>query len=184
VKWDEEIIAEHDKERGTRQKIDEPPTPYRYGSDDDNVDDDENKNVPMTAFSASGQGGDVHTLMSTGQEGTDIMDKWTLLQAKLQYEQANQDNDLKEHSSPPPHKTLGHYESTKTNDDAGGEVYARDINDVSQPEIYHTETVGFEKEPQEPSAAFKNKRNAHYNEFQLMQAMRTKMAEDDDEEDG
>lgn len=28
VYWDEETIAEHDKERGTRMKIDEPPTPF------------------------------------------------------------------------------------------------------------------------------------------------------------
>eukprot|EP00929_Paragymnodinium_shiwhaense_P021283 TRINITY_DN13925_c0_g1_i1.p1 TRINITY_DN13925_c0_g1~~TRINITY_DN13925_c0_g1_i1.p1 ORF type:complete len:647 (+),score=196.67 TRINITY_DN13925_c0_g1_i1:103-2043(+) len=28
VTWDEEAIAEHDKERGTRQKIDEPDTPF------------------------------------------------------------------------------------------------------------------------------------------------------------
>lgn len=28
VTWDEEKILEHDKERGTRMKIDEPPTPY------------------------------------------------------------------------------------------------------------------------------------------------------------
>jgi len=28
VQWDEMTIAEHDKERGTRMKIDEPPTPY------------------------------------------------------------------------------------------------------------------------------------------------------------
>lgn len=28
VHWDEETIAEHDKERGTRMKIDEPPTPF------------------------------------------------------------------------------------------------------------------------------------------------------------
>eukprot|EP00927_Polykrikos_kofoidii_P050350 TRINITY_DN44266_c0_g1_i1.p1 TRINITY_DN44266_c0_g1~~TRINITY_DN44266_c0_g1_i1.p1 ORF type:complete len:591 (+),score=88.11 TRINITY_DN44266_c0_g1_i1:126-1898(+) len=28
VYWDEQIIAEHDKERGTRQKIDEPDTPF------------------------------------------------------------------------------------------------------------------------------------------------------------
>jgi len=28
VHWDEQSIAEHDKERGTRQKIDEPDTPY------------------------------------------------------------------------------------------------------------------------------------------------------------
>mmetsp|Transcript_23156 Transcript_23156/g.41850 ORF Transcript_23156/g.41850 Transcript_23156/m.41850 type:complete len:180 (+) Transcript_23156:27-566(+) len=30
VTWNEEILAEHDKERGTRQKIDEPPTPFNF----------------------------------------------------------------------------------------------------------------------------------------------------------
>lgn len=34
LQWDEETIAEHDKLRGTRQKIDEPPTPYAYESYD------------------------------------------------------------------------------------------------------------------------------------------------------
>ena len=28
MRFDEEVIAEHDKERGTRTKIDEPKTPY------------------------------------------------------------------------------------------------------------------------------------------------------------
>eukprot|EP00403_Amphidinium_massartii_P042543 CAMPEP_0178443892 /NCGR_PEP_ID=MMETSP0689_2-20121128/39166_1 /TAXON_ID=160604 /ORGANISM="Amphidinium massartii, Strain CS-259" /LENGTH=183 /DNA_ID=CAMNT_0020067987 /DNA_START=30 /DNA_END=578 /DNA_ORIENTATION=- len=28
IQWDEDNLAEHDKDRGTRQKIDEPPTPY------------------------------------------------------------------------------------------------------------------------------------------------------------
>jgi len=40
IKWDEEVIAEHDKERGTRQKIDEPPTPFAYESDRESVDSD------------------------------------------------------------------------------------------------------------------------------------------------
>ena len=36
LKWDEEAIAEHDKLRGTRQKIDEPDTPYaRYDPAED-----------------------------------------------------------------------------------------------------------------------------------------------------
>ena len=30
IKWDEETIREHDKERGTRMKIDEPKTPFEY----------------------------------------------------------------------------------------------------------------------------------------------------------
>ena len=33
VKRDEVTNAEHDKETVTRQKIEEPPTPYHYGSD-------------------------------------------------------------------------------------------------------------------------------------------------------
>jgi hypothetical protein len=33
VKFDEEVIAEHDKDRGTRQKIDEPKTPYEEEAD-------------------------------------------------------------------------------------------------------------------------------------------------------
>lgn len=32
IKWDEVIIEEHDKLRGTRQKIDEPKTPFNYDS--------------------------------------------------------------------------------------------------------------------------------------------------------
>ena len=31
ITWDEEVIAEHDKLRGTRMKIDEPDTPFAYG---------------------------------------------------------------------------------------------------------------------------------------------------------
>ena len=30
LRWDEETIAEHDLERGTRQKIDEPNTPFAH----------------------------------------------------------------------------------------------------------------------------------------------------------
>jgi len=35
IKWDEETIQEHDKERGTRMKIEEPKTPYAYMSDEE-----------------------------------------------------------------------------------------------------------------------------------------------------
>lgn len=40
IKFDEEVIAEHDKSRGTRQKIDEPKTPYA-NDDDDMIDTDD-----------------------------------------------------------------------------------------------------------------------------------------------
>lgn len=40
VRFDEETIAEHDKERGTRMKIDEPKTPYVRENPFDFPDDD------------------------------------------------------------------------------------------------------------------------------------------------
>lgn len=36
IKFDEEIIAEHDKTRGTRQKITEPKTPYAQDEPEEN----------------------------------------------------------------------------------------------------------------------------------------------------
>lgn len=44
IKFDEEIIAEHDKSRGTRQKIDEPKTPYA-NDDGDMVDTEDQLNA-------------------------------------------------------------------------------------------------------------------------------------------
>lgn len=40
ITWDEPTIAEHDKLRGTRQKIDEPSTPYHYGSGESSAGSD------------------------------------------------------------------------------------------------------------------------------------------------
>jgi hypothetical protein len=33
IRWDEAVIAEHDRDRGTRQKIDEPKTPFERVAD-------------------------------------------------------------------------------------------------------------------------------------------------------
>ena len=38
IRWDEETIREQDKERGTRQKIDEPDTPFVHGAPKLNLD--------------------------------------------------------------------------------------------------------------------------------------------------
>jgi protein phosphatase inhibitor 2 len=35
ITWDEVTIAEHDLDRGTRQKIEEPETPYHYPESDE-----------------------------------------------------------------------------------------------------------------------------------------------------
>ena len=41
IKWDEEVIQEHDKERGKHMKIDEPKTPYNLELEDEAEEDQE-----------------------------------------------------------------------------------------------------------------------------------------------
>lgn len=43
IKWDEEVIAEHDKTRGQTTKIDEPKTPYHERSDDEDAGDEDDE---------------------------------------------------------------------------------------------------------------------------------------------
>lgn len=38
IKWDEETIAQHDLDRGTRMKIEEPNTPYHHYVEDEDED--------------------------------------------------------------------------------------------------------------------------------------------------
>ena len=60
ITWDEEVIAEHDKLRGTRMKIDEPDTPFAYLEDDgaelaDDVDDaDADDTIVLSAVRLGG----------------------------------------------------------------------------------------------------------------------------------
>ena len=52
ITWDEEVIAEHDKERGTRQKIDEPMTPYNHyvpADDDDEATSESRRRSSFTS---------------------------------------------------------------------------------------------------------------------------------------
>lgn len=176
VKWDEVVIAEHDKLRGTRQKIDEPPTPYEYGSGDENE--------ASSDCEGDGDG------QKEGGGGNVLMENWELVKAKLQYQNAMQS------------------ESTQSVDDATqGAAVARSVGD-SEP--IHHDSVFFNSnemdrdaveqgmEPQvegfggsetesslgHSTSAFKNKRAAHYNEFQLMKAMRDSEAMSESDGDG
>lgn len=53
IKWDEEVIAEHDKERGSRQKIDEAPTPFRYSSESDQSEGESGSEKDISSASSS-----------------------------------------------------------------------------------------------------------------------------------
>ena len=204
VQWDEETIAEHDKERGTRQKIDEPDTPYRYGEDDDYDDytssiTRENATGMIDIPGASGLTTDAKSPPRHGyglgespqsfaasppaQVGDNVMDVWESLRAKLTYEQQQQ-QQRSSGTVQPATEHIRIHEKVKAASAAGAMS-----TESSATVATDTETVGFDREPAPPTDAFKSKRSAHYNEFQLMKAMAARMAaeeddEEDDEEDG
>jgi protein phosphatase inhibitor 2 len=79
LKWDEETIAEHDKERGTRMKIDEPNTPFHF----DPVGDDcaERPIPPRPTTMAGDEGGG--RIAGEGPRPSPLADFGSLLNSKL-----------------------------------------------------------------------------------------------------
>lgn len=271
IKWDEETIAEHNKERGTRQKIDEPPTPYQYQSASESeysasesdaefsmsekmsdgitprrgitplnhspselptnqslaydpqaaestpsfpslaefnsssitgfvpsqISKETRKNRPMRNSpnmikrkkaltfgadeKADGQedasGGFVSSnLMKEsdgGRNSTSVMTDWTQLQAKLHYEQYQQENNVI--------KTREIQRDDEMPDGVGENA------EVVDEEVQCLTTGAGDLTLQSPinDSDFAKKRAAHYNEFLIIKAMRDKMLqEEEEEEDG
>ena len=175
IQWDEETISAHDKERGTRQKIDEPPTPYHYDDmETDNIDElykyEENNEV-VFKFDDVTQNGKEHIsnnnsvsslsscndVANHNTNSGNVMDQWEVRNAKLVYEESvqEQQQDKKEKLN-----EIGELDSEhEANINANPNVKSRN------------------------SSEFANKRASHYNEFKVLQAMRAKMRDDEDEDD-
>jgi hypothetical protein len=251
IQWDEEVIAEHDKLRGTRQKIEEPPTPYRYDDDDYDYEPDQSMNVdgcaagetisgrsasiplvsgPNTSSSlTSSSSGASRGIQSENvnfhreshspdspahqqsfahspsqtQVGDNVMDVWESLKAKLVYEQQKQSQGLplrpglgpvvQEYKSS---SSLGESGSGSSSGSAGACVPMGIAASGHMADTGDTEgdtdgaagddsmvTVGFDREPAPATKQFKSHRAAHYNEFQLMKAMREKLQREQEEEE-
>ena len=83
--WDEAAIEEHNKERGTRQKILEPPTPYAYSSDHDeeeHEEEEDSENLREAEYAAL-----------KGPQPVEIKDSMAELSAKLEYHKHLADED-------------------------------------------------------------------------------------------
>jgi hypothetical protein len=264
IQWDEEAIAEHDKLRGTRQKIEEPPTPYRYDDEEYDYEPDQpihrdghatmenlggrSADIPIgsssnrTSSSSSGASRELHSenmnfhqshspdspshpqtfahSPSQTQVGDNVMDVWESLKAKLVYEQQKQSQgqllrpvrlEEKEGSSLGdvgsgavgdgsrgsgsssdvkagagagvrlPMGVVGSGHLTGDHGEGGGEGSGEGGRDGDDDDM--VTTVGFDREPAPATQQFKSHRAAHYNEFQLMKAMREKMLREQEEEE-
>ena len=182
ITWDEETIAEHDKERGTRQKIEEAPTPYRYTTDEDEAEMVVRGGGEGDAMVEAGTSPQAYASSPPDlRPGDNVMDSWESLRAKLHYEQQKQDI-VGVGDSDGTNGTGTAFDGGNNNKGANAEA-AQGARTTESSQSMDAVTVGFDTEPIEGSAEFKNKRSQHYNEFQLMKAMREKMAQEDDKDD-
>merc|ERR1711871_1153023 len=133
----EQTIAEHDKERGTRQKINEPDTPFEHElkSTDEDEEEDENHG---------------HTGDSSGSSH-EILDVFGELHARLSYHQYKQNEEMRNERKMEQNSTEGatgsHVEAETVSIAAAiAKQEARSIDEVSR---------------------FKEKRAGHYGRINL-----------------
>lgn len=162
VHWDEECIAEHDKERGTRQKIDEPDTPFVRSpeSSDDEAEKAEKSVQPVVAvpreepkkpqFQVPEEEDDRRTLSPDAMVTlTDRLNEWVDIGSP---QSTGRRRHSKEESEP----------TTRSGD--------------SSRRVSLVQVKGGEDKS---SSNFKAQRAKHYNEFAAMKALKQKKADSD-----
>ena len=182
VQWDEETIAEHDKERGTRQKIDEPPTPFHIDDDDyDDLDlykndhkfssDEDDECKPIKS------GDDIIIELPSRVNKVQppsitfsLADNWSELSATLAYHhQAQLERDSRE---------LGAM-AINTVTTAESVRMSGNSNEIKEKVNTSYLSDSTATDVQQSSVDFKNKRNKHYNEYLIVKAANSKIQQDE-----
>mmetsp|Transcript_26054 Transcript_26054/g.41399 ORF Transcript_26054/g.41399 Transcript_26054/m.41399 type:complete len:208 (-) Transcript_26054:65-688(-) len=156
VTWDEEGIAEHDKTRGTRMKIEEPKTPWASSP----VSEDEEECVaPMPSPERGGVC--FSAIPGKAADPTEIA-------AKLAQVAADRDA-----ASPSPPASPPRNEDLETNPSALAESDDRRVLFADSRDT----------DSRQPSANFLAKRRQHYDEFKVLMARRAQQASADSDSD-
>ncbi len=163
VSWDERIIAEHDELRGTRQKINEPDTPYHYCTGDD---------VEMSYSSANSQ---TESIFSP-----DVKADWD--ETDMVYSvSSNSSFDCNTSSSVYKRKgsedliqvgIRGKEQSKRLMQEIRMRLPTSKALDEERTARWGGEEVGNSGTNSHAKVDFKKKRTAHYNEFQKMKEWR------------
>mmetsp|Transcript_40169 Transcript_40169/g.40971 ORF Transcript_40169/g.40971 Transcript_40169/m.40971 type:complete len:191 (-) Transcript_40169:40-612(-) len=175
IKWDEEVISEHNKLRGTRQKIDEPPTPFRYHCDSDQEHDQDHEHEKMEMdigntsdesnnYQNYGNINDKNNVSANNparltsselnaQVGHEVKDNWEAINAKLNFHETQQNEEEE------PRKSRGMSFDKDTKDNTSRRSSNSNVD------------------------LFKEKRAAHYNEFKVLKAMNKKIKDEEREEE-
>jgi len=149
VTWDEASIAQQDLERGTRQKIEEPPTPWAHSPAD--VSEEEEESTTTKASEAP------QTQSADPQE---LSTRLGSLAGSNDVTKSPPNKVRKVSISPSPARTS-----------AAASPARGDETDDGQ---WSTVTFDADVEPKQSSEEFRRKRAQHYDEFRVLQASRRK----------
>jgi hypothetical protein len=171
-----------------RQKIDEPPTPYEYGSDSELSNDELEGGFENSDASNMKRDSANINKISNSLNGGSIKDNWENINAKLYIHQQQQlTKDEIKNSNLIDEESNNNNINNNNND-------TENIFNFSKPDppildlgskLIIENTDNRANDDESDKINFKNKRAAHYNEFKMIQAMKAKMAlgEDDEEDD-
>uniref|UniRef100_A0A7S2H358 Protein phosphatase inhibitor 2 n=1 Tax=Octactis speculum TaxID=3111310 RepID=A0A7S2H358_9STRA len=154
IRWDEEIIAEHDKLRGTRMKIDEPDTPFapplEDGAEEKDADSKTSESIDMLEVHGDDTMSTNDDSFSSAKDRSDEVQETVEAHPPLMAQLAELGEKL---------------ESVRNNKGPVG--ITRKLEDEKNSEA-------------DRQRKFKEKRAAHYNEFQRVKEMRAKLQDDED----
>jgi len=177
VKWDEDTIAEHDKDRGTRMVIDEPDTPFV-------------RSPPCEGDSASSS----TSLQNIALKGAPILEEGIIngeaapgilpiigpgssIEAKLKIVPHVSASSC---TAPGPAPDEVPILQKKPNPSGSKPLFEEDVETRLEKWLQNPEIDAEEKK----AAEFAKKRQQHYNEFELVKKMREQaLLEDDEDED-
>jgi protein phosphatase inhibitor 2 len=159
IKWDEETIALHDLDRGTRMKINEPNTPYHYYDQEADMDSPTPPSIGISAISMQ--------LHDANPQNYPSNDTRFLVTGHAPVSPARSATNGSELNWEELEKKLKDEE-----EQAASNVSECDDGDLAS-------SVGNDKR----SKSFASKRKQHYNEYERMKQWREQHNMDDDEED-
>eukprot|EP00397_Hematodinium_sp_SG-2012_P007256 GEMP01007298.1.p1 GENE.GEMP01007298.1~~GEMP01007298.1.p1 ORF type:complete len:708 (+),score=187.83 GEMP01007298.1:185-2125(+) len=148
VHWDEETIAEHDLERGTRQKIDEPDTPFVHSPATTSDTDEFSENLPST------------------DEDNDDKQQTVKFDISKRNKKPFTNKDSKESANPAAvAERLNEWMLDKKNQESGE---ATPDSRAPQRRLRRKISLVADDEPKSSSTAFQKKREQHYKEMACM----------------
>ncbi len=160
VTFDEDVIREHDKLRGTRQKIDEPDTPFHRGSFDGSGD------LSSVDGASVGSNASANAALDSHDKVEVVFSSEALLHEVPKHVPRNRMTSYEEVSSD---------KASKLDWDS---LHSKLSSTVS----------GTDTEPGAAKASkrsdFEDKRKNHYNEFQMMKKWQEEHMNDEEEEEG